>query len=132
MHNTDHRGAYAPNLTTAVLAAPASAAGLAALGSPGAAPACLSPPHKDESHRLAGAVGFRDQFKADASIVADLDGQRKAFLTLQARFALAGWVLSCDGTNDDVGPFLASRWGRSVELATIAAIAAFASQVGAP
>jgi hypothetical protein len=103
MHHVQHY-AHRAGLAVPELAAPATC--LAAVGASGAAPACLSPPHKDEAPRLAGAEGFRDQDKADTTIVADLDGPRKAFLTLQARFAMADFAL----LELSDGSLLATRW----------------------
>ena len=99
---------------------------LAAMGASGASPAGLSPPHKDEAPRLAGAEGFKDQDKADATIVAEPDGRRKAFLTLRARFAVAGVALHelADGT------LLATRWNLCRPLPDAAAALRFLRQIG--
>ena len=130
MHPNLHHGAAAPGSAAPELAHH-PVVNLAPLGTTGAALAGLSPPHKDEAPRLAGAEGFRDQDKADTTIVADLDGPRKAFLTLRARLALAGWVLTAT-PNSPHGAFSVSRWGMLRDLATLAAVAAFADRVGAP
>ena len=58
-------------------------------------------------------------------------GADKAFLTLRALLALKGHVLS--RTHGDDGPvrFYVTRWGLVRELRDIAAVRAFAEQVGA-
>lgn len=61
----------------------------------------------DEAPRLAGAEGFRDQGKANATIVAELDDHCKAFVMPSARFASAGIALQ--EVSD--GSLLTTRWG---------------------
>lgn len=123
MHHVQHY-AHRAGLAVPELAAPATC--LAAVGASGAAPACLSPPHKDEAPRLAGAEGFRDQDKADTTIVADLDGPRKAFLTLRARFAMAGFAL----LELSDGSLLATRWNLCRPLPDATAALRFLRQIG--
>jgi hypothetical protein len=131
------------NAHRASLAAPERArvvpAGLAALGAAAAAPAELSPPHKDEAHRLAGAAGFRDQGKADTpdcadSTAGDQPGATdcKRFATFRARLALAGWALIRTEASDGARLYFATRWNMPRELADLAAVEAFADRVGAP
>lgn len=98
----------------------------APLGARAAPPAGLSPPHKDEAPRLAGAEGFGDQDKADTPIVADLDGQRKAFMTLRARFAMSGLAL----LELSDGSLLATRWNLCRPLADATAALRFLRQIG--
>ena len=66
--------------------------------------------------------------KSEARTSVDLDADRKIYITLQARAALAGFELVCmaDGT------FLMSRWGMFRPLADVAACEAFLARVGAP
>ena len=123
MHHLQHH-AHRAGLAVPELAAPATC--LAAVGASGAASAGLNPPHKDEAPRLAGAEGFRDQDKADTAIVADLDGPRKAFLTLRARFAMAGFALL--GLSD--GSLLATRWNLCRPLPDATAALRFLRQIG--
>jgi hypothetical protein len=99
---------------------------LAPLGTSGAAPPGLSPPYKDEAPRLAGTEGFRDQDKANTTIVADLDGQHKAFLTLRARFAMAGFAL----LELSDGSLLATRWNLCRPLPDATAALRFLRQIG--
>ena len=80
----------------------------------------------DEAPRLAGAEGFRDQDKADTTIVADLDGPRKAFLTLRARFAMAGFAL----LELSDGSLLATRWNFCRPLPDATAALRFLRQIG--
>ena len=123
MHHLQHH-AHRAGLAVPELAAPATC--LAAVGASGAAPAGLSPPHKDEAPRLAGAEGFRDQDKADTAIVADLDCQRKALLTLRARFAMAGFAL----LELSDGSLLATRWNLCRPLPDATAALRFLRQIG--
>lgn len=123
MHHVQHY-AHRAGFAVPELAAPATC--LAAVGASGAAPAGLSPPHKDEAPRLAGAEGFSDQDKADTTIVAEPDGRRKAFLTLRARFAMAGFALHelADGS------LLATRWNLCRPLPDATAALRFLRQIG--
>lgn len=101
--------------------------------------ACLSPPRKDEpTEALAGAGGFRDQGKADSqdSDATRAGEQRGASdsdrgATLRARLALAGWVL-VRNESGGADSYLATRWGHARGLRDLAAVEAFAVQVGAP
>lgn len=130
-HNAHRAGLAAPER------APVVPAGLASLGTAGAAPAELSPPTKDEAPGWQ-AKGFRDQTKTDnANCASPTFGEQqsvdvsKSFTTLRARLALAGWVLTRTGAVS--ATFTASRWGRSTaEMRDLAAVEAFAGRVGAP
>lgn len=106
------------------LAAPATC--LASVGASGASPAGLSPPNKDEAPRLAGAEGFKDQNKADTTIVADLDDQRKAFLSLRSRFAIAGVAL----LELSDGSLLATKWNLCRPLPDATAALRLLRQIG--
>lgn len=61
-----------------------------------------------------------------ASIVTDLDADRKAFCTLRAHLALRGYSVFelSDGT------FIASKWNLTKPLADLRALAVFARQLG--
>lgn len=54
------------------------------------------------------------------------EGDGKAFSTARARFALKGWALIPNGT----GGYLASRWGRSVDLQTLDDANALLQRIG--
>ena len=69
---------------------------------------------------------------ADMAIVADLDGRRKAFLTLRAKLALAGHTLSRTDSTDGPVTYCVGRWGMVRELRDLEAVQAFAVQVEAP
>lgn len=58
----------------------------------------------------------------------DLDVERKQYLTLQARAALAGFelVVMADGS------FVSGRWGKLLLLPDLAAVEEFLIRVGAP
>ena len=123
MHHTHHH-AHQAGLAVPELAA--SVVDLAPMGASGASSDGLSPPHKDETPRLAGAEGFRDQDNADITIVADLDGGCKAFLTLRARFAMAGYAL----LELSDGSLLATRWNLCRPLPDATAALRFLRQIG--
>jgi hypothetical protein len=123
MHHAHHH-AHRASLAVSELAA--SFSGLALEGASGAAPADLRPPHKDEAPRLAGAEGFTDQGKAYLEIIADLDGQRKVFLTLRARHAMAGFAL----LELSDGSLLATRWNLCRALPGATAVHRFLWLIG--
>jgi len=82
-HNHAGLAGYPAGLTAHVLAP---------MGTAGAEPNGLRPPYKDETHQLAGVVGFKDQGKADdkdgtATVVTD---QAQALVTLTAHAARIG------------------------------------------
>ncbi len=87
-------------------------------------PAGLSPPHKDEPPGVQ-AEGFKGKGTTDTQIFADIDAGRKSFVTLQARYALAGFALLelADGT------LLATRWNCSKPLSDLYAAHRFLRQV---
>lgn len=89
-------------------------------------PAGLGPPQKDEDLAAANGQVFRDNGKADTTIVADLDARRKAFTTLQARYALVGFSLIdlADGS------LLASRWNLYRPLPDAHAALQFLHRIG--
>ena len=93
-----------------------------------AGPPELSEPQRDKTPGLAGAEGFKDQEKTDSGDCAGSPADRKAIATLTARAALAGHrlVRLADGT------WLASRWGHSRSLASVAEVERFLARVGVP
>ena len=86
-------------------------------------------PGNDEASAGDTARGFRDQGQDNRSDCAEACAQRKQFATLRARLALEGWSLS---EADRAATFHATRWGMFRELPDLAAVEAFARQVGAP
>ena len=82
-----------------------------------------------ETAPAAQAAQSREQNELQKSATGD--GADKAFLTLRALLALKGHVLS--RTQGDDGPvrFYVTRWGLVRELRDVAAVRAFAEQVGA-
>lgn len=56
----------------------------------------------------------------------------KLLATLRARLALADWMLLLSKSGGSAPMYLATRWGHSRELRNLAAVEAFAVQVGAP
>jgi hypothetical protein len=74
---------------------------------------------------LAGRATQANQ-KTDARIIGESETDRKQFATLAARFALVGHELH--RLRD--GGFLATRWGLSRELPTLADAEAFLRQIG--
>lgn len=55
----------------------------------------------------------------------------KDFQTLRARLAIAGHALSRTDASDGPPSYFVTRWGMVRELRDLAAVAAFAEQVGA-
>jgi hypothetical protein len=99
----------------------------------------LSPPEKSETPELAGGGRFWDQSKSNdpdcAGQAADDqhgDAVGKTLATLRARLALSGWALLQNEGSDGTSQFLATRWGHGRNLRDLAAVEAFARQVGAP
>lgn len=86
----------------------------------------LSPPASEDAPTVASGRGVGDQDKANAAIVTDLDGQRKAFLTLRARFAMAGFALLELSDRS----LLASRWNLCRALPDATAALRFLRQIG--
>ena len=84
---------------------------------------------QEESAPAAQAAQSREQSEPRNSATGD--EADKAFLTLRVLLALKGHVLS--RTHGDDGPvrFYVTRWGLVRELRNIAAVRAFAEQVGA-
>ncbi|MES2714203.1 MAG: hypothetical protein V4795_00460 [Pseudomonadota bacterium] len=56
----------------------------------------------------------------------------KAFATLQARAALAGWALARFTEPDGRTSYSLSKWGRPLTLPDLAALALYLRRVGAP
>jgi hypothetical protein len=72
-------------------------------------------PHKGEAPAVASGQGFRDQEIAesldfDANAVSEQD---KAFATLRAKLALAGWTVHIIDGDNGAAAYWVSRWGRS-------------------
>lgn len=80
----------------------------------------------DEALTGANDQGPRDNDKADTVIVAELDAERKAFTSLQARYAMAGFSLIelADGS------LLASRWNLTRPLPDAHAASQFLRRIG--
>ena len=118
---------YGPGLAAPEAAASGGNAGAASVVADAVAPAGLTA--QKESAPAAQAAQSRLQNEPRNS--ATRDGTDKAFLTLRALLALKGHVLS--RTHGDDGPvrFYVTRWGLVRELRDIAAVRAFAEQVGA-
>ena len=131
MHHAHHHGTV-PGLAAPERLQDHDHVDLAPLGAAAAPPAGLIQHQKDETHRLAGAVGFSGQGAADTRDCANTTAQRKHFATLAARLALAGWVLHRTAANDGPVRFYVTRWGMGRDLASLDAVAAFADRVGAP
>ncbi len=138
MDRHHHHHGLAPGLAAPELAH-ADHAGLASLGTAAAAPAGLTPPRKDEAHRLAGAAGLEGQGQGDSrdsgvgqsveQLVQIAD--RKRFINLRAHLALAGWALNRTAASDGAPTYHATRWGMATpELPDLIAVEAFADRVG--
>lgn len=118
---------HRPGMAAPEAASPVGTAGAASVVADAVAPARLTA--QKESAPAAQAAQSREQNEPRNSAIGD--GADKAFLTLRARLALKGHVLS--RTHGDDGPvrFYVTRWGLVRELRDIAAVRAFAEQVGA-
>ncbi len=122
-----HYFGHGPGLAAPEAASSGGAAGAASVVADAVAPAGLTP--QKESAPAAKAAQSRDQIElGNCATGADAD---KTFLTLRALLALKGHVLS--RTHGDDGPvrYYVTRWGLVRELLDIAAVRAFAEQVGA-
>ena len=122
-----HNHGHGPGLAAPEAAASLCAAGAASVASDVVAPAGLNA--QKESAPAAQATQSREQNEHRNSATGA--GADKAFLTLRALLALKGYSLS--RTHGDDGPvcFHVNRWGMVRELRDIAAVRAFAQQVGA-
>ena len=122
-----HHFGNGPGLAAPEAAASHCAAGAASVASDAVAPAELNA--QKESAPVAQATQSREQNEPRNSATGA--GADKAFLTLRALLALKGYSLS--RTHGDDGPvcFHVNRWGMVRELRDIAAVRAFAQQVGA-
>lgn len=118
---------HGPGLAAPEAASSGGAAGAASVGADAVAPAGLNA--QKESAPAAQAAQSREQNEPRNSATGA--GADKAFLTLRALLALKGQVLR--RTHGDDGPirFYVTRWGLVRELPDIAAVRAFAEQVGA-
>lgn len=107
---------------------PVGAVAVALLGTADTAPTGLSPPHKDEAPRLAGAEGFRDQRQNEqadcaARPMGHQEGQHLAYLAAAA--AGAGATL-----HHLAGGYLLCRWGHCRELPDLRAVALLLRRMG--
>jgi hypothetical protein len=118
---------HGPGLAAPEAASSGGTAGAASVVADAVAPAGLNA--QKESALAVQAAQSREQNELSNSATgASAD---KAFFTLRALLALKGHVLS--RTHGDDGPvrFYVTRWGLVRELRDIAAVRAFAEQVGA-
>lgn len=122
-----HNHGHGPGLAAPEAAASFCAAGAASVASDVVAPAGLNT--QKESAQATQAAQSREQNEHRNSATGA--GADKAFLTLRALLALKGYSLS--RTHADDGPvcFHVNRWGMVRDLRDIAAVRAFAQQVGA-
>lgn len=122
-----HYIGHGPGLAAPEAASSGGTAGAASVVADAVAPAGLNA--QKETAPAAQAAQSREKNEPGNSAIGD--GADKAFLTLRALLALKGHVLS--RTHDDDGPvrFYVTRWGLVRELRDIAAVRAFAEQVGA-
>jgi hypothetical protein len=122
-----HNDGHWPGLAATEAAASLCAAGAASVVADAVAPTGLNT--QKESAPAAQAAQSREQNEHRNSATGA--GADKAFLTLRALLTLKGYSLS--RTHGDDGPvcFHVNRWGMVRELRDIAAVRAFAQQVGA-
>ena len=89
----------------------------------------MSGPTKDEDPTVA-AAGLQGLAQALSLNSATSAAEDKAFFTFRALLACEGHSLSRTGANDGKCTYFVSRWGMVRELRDLAAIEAFAKQVG--
>lgn len=118
---------HGPGLAAPEAASSGGTAGAASVVADAVAPAGLNA--QKESAPAARAAQSREQNRFGSC--ATYDGADKAFLTLRALLALEGHVLSRTHGDDGSVRFYVTRWGLVRELTDIAAVRAFAEQVGA-
>jgi len=123
---SDHIG-HGPGLAAPEAAASLRAAGAASVAADAVAPAGLNA--QKESAPAAQAAQSREQNEPANSATGA--GADKAFATLRALLALKGHVLSRTAADDGSVCFHVTRWGLVRELRDLAAVRAFAEQVGA-
>ena len=123
-----HNHGHGPGMAAPEAALSLCAAGAASVVADAVAPAGRLNTQK-ESALAAQAAQSREQNEHRNSATGA--GADKAFLTLRALLALKGYSLS--RTHGDDGPvcFHVNSWGMVRELRDIAAVRAFAQQVGA-
>jgi hypothetical protein len=122
-----HYIGHGPGLAAPEAASSGGTAGAASVASDAVAPAGLNA--QKESAPAAQAAQSREQNEPGNSATGDCAD--KAFLTLRALLALKGHVLSRTHADDGPVRFYVTRWGLVRELPDIAAVRAFAEQVGA-
>ena len=133
MHDHRNDGAEAPGLAAPKRARDAHP-GLAPLGAAGASPGGLSPPHKDEAPTGINGQRFRGQGTTDNADFAARDAVAqadKAFATLRARLALAGFTVQIVSDGACGSAYLVQRLCISRTLPDQAAVREFADRVGA-
>ena len=118
---------HGPGMAAPEAASSSGTAGAASVVTAAVAPAGLNA--QKESAPAAQAAQGREQNEPRNSATGD--GADKAFLTLRALLALKGHVLSRTNGNDGPLRFYFTRWELVRELPDIAAVRAFADQVGA-
>jgi hypothetical protein len=81
----------------------------------------------DDALAVAAAQGTQDEQQSTSRpIGVDLDGDRKAFLTLQARAAIIGFELIELGAST----YMLARWGMSREMTGLHTVAEALRQIG--
>ena len=96
-----------------------------------APPASLVHAVRSTGMQAASAVASSDACTAEAARPA-CPTEGKAFATLRARAALAGFTLGTMTETDGLCFYLLSRWGMSRTLPDLASVVVFLRQMGAP
>ena len=122
-----HQYGRGPGIAASEAAASLRLAGTASVVADAVAPAGLNP--KKESTPAAQATQSREQNDpSNSGTDPDVD---QAFLTQRALLAMKGYSLSRTNCQDGPVCFHVNRWGMVRELRDVAAVRAFAQQVGA-
>lgn len=125
MHNTC-MGATAPGLAAPDAAANARSREPASPAAGAGGKPELS--RSDEAHGTPHAAGPKDQQTHSDSVSDDVAG--KAFATLRAQLALAGYSLHRSDAEDGPRNYFVTRWGMVRGLRDLPAVSKFAESVG--
>lgn len=132
MHATSHNGAPAPGLAAPSRLPSPDADRLAPLAAAGAAHARIDR-HPKTATPANEAGGDQGNTKADSTYSAArsaVEQSDKAFATLRARLALAGFELHIVNGDGGGTAYLVRRWCMSRTLPDVAAVRQFADHVG--
>lgn len=96
------------------------------------------PDQKEETHVLAGGVGFEGQTKqtsgcnaaTSAHALQPADAQRKLFANYQAHGAMQGFVVDCIEADDGADEYVVSKWAYTQRYRSLSELAAALKRMG--